>query len=230
VNIPFETQAATRHVQVDAQFPLTLTLPMNLPHEPVGTRSTASLASRRRKMGTRWNASLPGSGDSEHGLSARGILSPKKRERAATIPGHSPVGGPCPTRQNAFPLLRAEHYPQPGSQSSPIPSGLQLSAQGWTAGGKGGRSYPGKSAHCPTTLKELHQFGLTWAPAGGRIAATPSELMHVAIASPRVAPSSQPWAEGSNPFGIRRHRPEDLGNAQPWGERQGEGGRERSTA
>ena len=35
-------------------------LPMNLPFKPVGTHSTASLTSPKM-MGTRWNASLPGS-------------------------------------------------------------------------------------------------------------------------------------------------------------------------
>jgi hypothetical protein len=53
---------------------------MNLPFERVGTHSTASLNSAA-KMGTRWNASLPGSGESG-AMAHQGDLSSSIQERA----------------------------------------------------------------------------------------------------------------------------------------------------
>ena len=41
----------------------------------------------------------------------------------------------------------------------------------------------------------------------GERAATLSGLMGLLLGSPRVARSSQPWAEGCNPFGIERNGP-----------------------
>ena len=47
-----------------------------------------------------------------------------------------------------------------------------------------------------STLKGLHQGVVT------RSDSTPTGLKHFSDGSPRVAPSSQPWAELSNPFGV----------------------------
>jgi hypothetical protein len=44
-------------------------------------------------------------------------------------------------------ILQPKRYPHLGLRFRPIPKGLPLSAQGWTARGeRGGRSYPGKGA------------------------------------------------------------------------------------
>ena len=70
-----------------------------------------------------------------------------------------------------------------------IPTGLCHSAQGWseaTTLGKGNISRP--------TLKGLCQKSIVFY--------NPFRVESLSIAEPKVARSSQPWAEGWNPFGI----------------------------
>src|SRR5436309_4960903 len=76
-----------------------------------------------------------------------------------------------------------------------------------------GTSYPGSPRPQFSILQGLYQLLSVngHAPIYGveehqdERAATPSGLMRLLSASPRVARSSQPWAERCNPFGIERH-------------------------
>ena len=70
-----------------------------------------------------------------------------------------------------------------------IPTGLCHSAQGWSEATTLGRGNISK-----TTLKGLWQKSI--------VSYNPSRVERPFVDAPKVARSSQPWAEGWNPFGI----------------------------
>ena|SRR5947208_507651 len=97
--------------------------------------------------------------------------------------------------------VRAVHHPNGTESLSP---GLR------------GTSYPGCRRSCQSsTLQGLHQLlsissdaPIYWAKEHpDERAATLTGLLPPADPKPRVARSSQPWAERCNPFGIERSRP-----------------------
>src|SRR5262245_54455721 len=84
------------------------------------------------------------------------------------------------------------------------PNGIAASSPGLR-----GTSYPGSASKRFSTRKGLWQ---TLVISDGAIAATPSGLEKISNVQPRVAPSSQPWAGGRNPFGILEVRRRQLRN------------------
>jgi len=77
--------------------------------------------------------------------------------------------------------------------SIPNPNGIPSLSPGLR-----GTSYPGCPMKTGTTLKGLRHA----APDKPGMDATPLGLEKIFDRFPRIAPASQPWADGRNPFGI----------------------------
>jgi hypothetical protein len=108
-------------------------LPMNIPFERVGTHSTASLTFPEG-MGTRWNASLPGSGAQDaHGV--REVFSPWRGEEE--VADSSGFEVPCP-RARVFPVNARRHRnAERRSRTAAVPPRAPSPLNGERAGVRG---------------------------------------------------------------------------------------------
>ena len=121
---------------------------------------------------------------------------------------------------------RAKHYPHLGLRFRPIPKGLHLLAQGWTAGGKGaGGPTLGKAPAEATNPERVvaNPGVLLRRDTPNRERSNPFRVDAFHGRFPRVAPpplhprQCNPGLKDRIPLGFSLRRAEDVGNAQSRG-------------